>query len=400
MNKKFKKLLAVMAMVPSLMMTVACDNGGNPPTTLPGEPEATITHTEPRYTNVAGVTLVEDSDYWHDDFQGKYTKNNIHLPQAWYLQKSPLIYINGIGYEYSQIGTSEDYRVMEWNLGMGHEIVDIEEGSNHGIIARKDNGDLVLYRGTPDYDNNVYNIDSAFKLPCTQQEYRFLDDTYLYFVRNNTLYFTEIWVGGGSYNTPEVLYYKSGENVVKITEMHIGYNNKIAFETEEGKAYRWQNHDTETVPGKRLINALYEIPNIDRFITVITGPGYYSVVTIPDDSNTLYVYISDMGEDWYDEGKIFELPAGYDIDDVEKFYNHNSDDLIVKLNNGKYYRICYNDINDYNASVFHMEEITALSALEEAGNVENIFGNCHYHSDDDKLYVVMDDQNLYSIEHD
>ena len=407
MNKAFRKFLAVLAFLPTLLTATACANNNNnnnnnpstnPPASSPGLPEATITHTSPRYTNVEGVTWVEESEYWHADFQGKYTSNNIRFTHlVGDLQRSLIVYINGVAYEYNN-STGEVY---EWHLGMGHEIVDFVAG--YYIIARKDNGDLVFYRGNH-YEGNTYEIDPPIILPCTQEEFRYSEQssgpTPLYFVRDNTLYYSEISIGAGKCSTPKVVYHKSGENFVKVTEMYRAFNNKLYFTTEDGKAYKWWNLDTETVPDKILVLEYYELSNVEKYIVSLTRQGYECLVLVPGDDDTFYVHEADFEDDWYGEAKRIDMPTGKDIDDVEKFYYVTTEDLIVKFNDGKYYSICSSDVADPNTSVAYMKEITALSALEAAGDVEFIFGNMHsFYNSDDTLFVVMDDQNLYKIPH-
>ena len=348
--------------------------------------------------------MVDDDDTkgyqtWIKEYQGKFTGNNIHFNNLVSRKLPyPLIYINGVAYVYQFSG---EHEFQTWNLGMGNEIIDFDP--DEYIIARKDNDDLVCYRGHPINDYTEYEVDYEIKLPCKKEEFRFsVTGVDVFYVRNNTLYYTQVQYAYQNCSTPEELYYRpdqSSNNVVKITDMFVGFNNKIYFETEEGKVYRWHHHDRESIPGKHLIVGTHEVPNVDKYIAPMERD--YSLVTIPNDRIRFYAYMPDIeGDDWYDAGVKFQFPTGYDYDDIVEMYNENTEDLIIKLNNGKYYIICIRDMNIYGELVINIEEIPELKALDDAGEILNMFGAYHGNGNAPTLlYVVMDDQNVYAIDH-
>jgi len=345
------------------------------------------------------VTLIDYKDSWIGKNQGKFTYNNIHFNNFCSDEhKCPLVYINGVGDEYSE---NMDYDVLKWNIGMGHEIVDFWPGEY--IIARKDNNELVLYSGTHYLNDDFYTIRDEIVLPCTKEEFRYSDASVgiaeVLFVRNNTLYLTDVTGTTQGYTEPKMLYFKSGENIVKVTDLFYGYNYKSFFRTEEGKFYEWHGLDEESVSGKTLMVPKYEIPNIVEFISPMSRQFSYSIVTVSGVTNALYVYNSGMGENWRQEAKEIQLPYEYNIYDIKETFYKNTEDLVVKFNDGSYYNVCLKDVKKSGSSMFYMKELIVLNALEAAGSVEFFFGSLHEYGATGIMYVVMDDQHIYSIEH-
>ena len=416
MNNKFKKFLAMMAMVPCAFLAVAC--GGDPPPENEDPYDESVV-TPAQYIELhSKLKLLKETDLQYDEYKDMYGKFGDILVYG--TIDDYVVYSNGILYDYGASNSMDGADCVEWDIGKNLKIVYFD-GVYDILVVENSSGELFVYQNV--VEDHIAEVKTrklySVKLNCIRESlidvrsYNYGENIGIdyYHKSNGGVKFHRVNMIDGTEQICDV--YASGDRegyygsyITKVLDIFTEDGSIYYMLTEENEwiCSNYDLRDSDIEEGKRIITmsaGLY-IPEYNNVSKIFAGFSIYGfIVSVNGDNNNLYFY-QEYPEDkytseetWYNEATKIQLPTGYTLADIKNFYQDESgnDAILLEMNDGVFYIFDLTDVKYAEmGEVLQLTEVEGLKDVVATSNVVRIY------IDDGDIMVLMNDKNLYEFE--